>query len=153
MNVLVICHGNICRSPVFSELLQRRNLPNLSIRQGALKSYNNELWRSSKASKKIRDKAKIMFNLSLESHRSRKLSLDDFNWCDYCIYFDSGNLRRIYSINENMDNICKLINAGELIGISRIKDPNFINKDSSELDIILNQINKSVNKFVEEYYK
>ena len=151
MNVLIVCHGNICRSPVFAKLLENKSLPNVAIRQASLKSYNDDSWAPGRASKKIREKANELFNISLEDHRSRKLQLEDLEWCDYCVYFDNGNLKRLISIVD-IDSRYKLINAGELIGLKRIRDPNFLSKDSEELVCILHQIKDSVDRFAEVLY-
>lgn len=148
INVLILCHGNVCRSPVFYELLKNKNISGLSLRQASLKSYNNDNWVPSRASKKIRVKANELFGISLEDHRSHKLTMEDIEWCNYCIYFDNGNFKRLSNIIDITEDDYRFINAGNLIGLKSIKDPNFLKSDSPEIEIILNQIKESVDEFV-----
>lgn len=100
-NILIICKGNICRSPfaasVMNSLIQ--NIPErkevISIRQGG---YYPKEGRGAPA--KALEVAKKM-GYSLDSHRSRLYTSEDLDWADIILCFDEENYDRLYRELKN----------------------------------------------------
>lgn len=143
MKVLVVCHGNINRSPLCAAVLS--NHKKLEVRQAAMKSLVAG-WRPERAAKKMRDAAYDEFGIDLEQHRSQPFTDSLFEWADTIIYMDGGNLRRI----EEFFDVCskktpclrlpKLICLGECLGLKKIADPAFMRRDSAEFRSVVRTI-------------
>lgn len=73
--LLVICHGNICRSPVAEVLLANR-LPALEVRSAGIAADDG-----GKANEAA-GRAAGRLGLSLADHRTRHLREDDLDWAD-----------------------------------------------------------------------
>ena len=114
--VLVVCHGNICRSPLAAGVLQRL-LGLQSVRQGGFVNPGR------RSPLKIREFSKRAGH-NLEEHRSRLITLSDIEWAQVILYMDGGNRKRLNSFEASLDGKCKCL--GEFIGKDRIADPNFI---------------------------
>lgn len=141
IKLLVVCHGNICRSPLVSAVLLQQSIHIFHIRQGGLSDHTGR-----RAAKKIRDYCAKNSIDGLEEHRSRKITQDDVDWADKIIYMDSGNRKRLESYQGAIE---KSICLGEYVGLSKIQDPNFIAK-GPELDRLLNTIVQATNNFSRE---
>ena len=133
--LLIVCHGNINRSPLAAAILSQ--YPHLEIRQGRLKFGH----RDEPASRKMRDAATEL-GLNLEGHRSRDITLEDIAWADGVIYMDSGNLKRLQAMvqetpqSETMQAHC-LAHFGDPPR-TRIPDPAFIARGTQEFhDVVL----------------
>jgi protein-tyrosine-phosphatase len=90
MNVLVLCHANRWRSALvhgyLAELVRQDRLCgyNIQLRSAGFKEAGRP------AGKPIRDVA-LELGFSLESHRSRLISVDDVLWADLIVHMGSGN--------------------------------------------------------------
>jgi protein-tyrosine-phosphatase len=146
--ILVVCHGNINRSPVCGYLLAQM-LPEAEVRQAAMK----HVARPEKATKKARDYAagtalfyataeqrglseawrKISGKLS--NHRSRQCTAEDLTWADYIIYMDGGNLKRIQALAADLPKSGKQVCLASHLTPpkNRIADPAFMRAGSEEV--------------------
>lgn len=135
--VLVVCHGNINRSPLCAAVLARH--PELEVRQAALKSWRRPDWRDEPASKKMRDAA-IELGLNLERHRSTAISQELLRWAQIVIYMDGGNKARLEAmLDEAGDFTTELRCLGEFADppVGRIPDPAFIKRGPEFHDVVL----------------
>lgn len=117
LHILVVCHGNICRSPLIAAVLDSELPTALVLSRGLADIVKG------KAAKKVRDYARVRHNLDLSQHQARKMTQEDIDWADVIFYMDGGNKKRLacYSNCES-----KILNIAEFIGEKRIPDPNFI---------------------------
>lgn len=112
--MLVVCHGNICRSPLAGAILAER-LGHSAVRDRGLGGRTGLL-----AAKRVRDYAAEL-GVDLSQHRSRSVTAEDLAWADLIIYMDGGNLRRLKSMTER-----PCVCLGSYVGVSRIPDPNYL---------------------------
>lgn len=145
MNVLVLCHGNINRSPLCEAVLKEefKDHPQVIVRSAALKPNAP----SHRATRKMREAA-LDRGYDLDTHRAKEVTDADLHWANWIVYMDKGNLRRltslmdVYGINQEreMDLLCLAQWSGDAT-VTRIPDPNFRKGDSPEfqstVDLIL----------------
>ena len=98
INVLFVCHGNICRSTmaesVFTDLVNRRGLSKKFAISSAA-THSDELGNSPHYG--TREKLRRE-NIPLVPHRARLLTRDDGEKYDYIIGMDEENLRHMKRI-------------------------------------------------------
>lgn len=125
--VLVVCHGNICRSPLAAEVITSAGL---DTKNRGLSEVNGK-----PAAKKIREYA-LTKGYDLTSHRSSSVSQKDVDWATIILYMDNGNKKRLEKFPGAMD---KAICLGKYIGKQKIQDPNFMSR-GQELTNLLDEI-------------
>lgn len=128
VNVLVLCHGNICRSPLAGAVLEQL-LPEGSVRDRGLSTTERRL-----AAKKVRDYAERL-QLNLSGHRSRRVTQEDCDWAHIVVYMDGGNRKRLGEFRMR-GKLC----LGAVIGLPRIPDPNYMRTGSAELKETLDDV-------------
>lgn len=137
-NVLVVCHGNICRSPLVGVVLIAQGFPVRSrgfVNPGKL------------AAKKVREYAEGI-GLDLSTHRSTLVSLRDVKWADEILYMDGGNLKRIREKFGDISCTC----LASYVHLTRIPDPNYM-KRGRGLEETLETIVEASKKFCVETKK
>jgi protein-tyrosine phosphatase len=138
MKVLVVCHGNINRSPLAAAVI-RKERPDWEVREAALKSWCNPDWKPERAAKKMRDAA-AQHGYDLEDHRSRAITEEDMDWADQVIYMDGGNFDRLLAIRPTPGPGRGWVNLASLVGRPRIPDPAFMAKGSAQFDEVVSLI-------------
>lgn len=124
--VLVLCHANRYRSPLFAALLQRR-APGIEVRSAGFKEGGRP------AAKRIREAASRLFGLDLAAHRSTLVSRPLVEWATHVLVMDGGNERRFAEAFP--DQACHRANFG-----GRVPDPAFINPASPEFADVMRLI-------------
>lgn len=130
MKVLVVCHGNINRSPLAAAVL-RAEQPGWEVREAALKAWGNPDWKPEPAAAKMRAAAKA-HGYDLTSHRSRAITEEDMDWADVVLFMDSGNFNRMLAIRPTPGPGRGWVNLGTFVDKSRIPDPAFMPKSSQQ---------------------
>jgi protein-tyrosine phosphatase len=97
-NVLFVCLGNICRSPmaegVFRDLLKKENLSNkINVDSAATSS-----WHIGSPPHKGTLAILKKYNISAEGLVGRQLTKEDFETFDYIIGMDESNIKNIFDI-------------------------------------------------------
>jgi len=129
INILVVCHGNVCRSPLAAaELAYHMGWNN--VRSRGTHAKNRQ-----RASLKVREYA-YQVGLNIDRHRSQKLDQIDVDWATIILYMDYRNYKNLQSFQAAQE---KCINAGNLLGQSKIQDPGFISR-GPRLEAILAQV-------------
>lgn len=151
MRVLVVCHGNVNRSPLCAAVL-RRDRPDWEVREAALKSTYLD-WRPERAAKKMRDAA-ADYGLDLSGHRSQPISEASLEWADAVIFMDQGNYRRLQALSPTggPGGGRQWVSLGSFVGRSRIPDPAFLRRGSNEFNdvvsLILSASRECANKLI-----
>lgn len=122
--ILVLCHGNINRSPACAAILQTYGF---KCRSRGFREGNVGM----RATAKIR-RAMQRRGIDLETHRAQKITDDDVVWSNLIIYMDGGNEKRLKNLYpEAMKKSVCLAEYLNPVG-KRIPDPNYFAKDSKE---------------------
>lgn len=88
-SVLVVCHGNICRSPVAAALLARElETDGITVRSGGFAGFNRPAPPHAVA-------AAERHGLNLAEHRSRLLTADVVRGADLIVVMEAGQQRLI----------------------------------------------------------
>ncbi len=78
MNILFVCTGNTCRSPMAEGYLKSLNIPDISVRSGGLAADGSPVSANAKA-------VCLEKNIDISSHISRQLTNQDIEWADQII--------------------------------------------------------------------
>lgn len=137
-NLLVVCHGNICRSPLAGVILSTE-LGNESVRSRGFVNPNR------RAAKKIREYAERV-GYDLSGHRSRIIGEEDVDWADKILYMDAGNLRRF---GEKFGDSLKTVCLASYVHEEKIPDPNYLPR-GDRLECILDTIREACENLLRE---
>ena len=92
MNIIFVCHGNICRSPVagilFSNLVKEKHLEDkitVIDRATSLEEIGNDIYPSMK-------RVLNAHGVKYDRHFATRITREEFNNADYIFYMDSNNL-------------------------------------------------------------
>ena len=115
MNIIFICHGNICRSPVaeiiFSDLVKKNHLEDkicVSSKATSLEEIGNDIYPPMK---------RVLHNHGYDDvhHYASRISKSEFESADYIYYMDKNNLYylersfgpsdKFHLITEYLDNL------------------------------------------------
>lgn len=97
MNILFVCTGNTCRSPMAEGYLESKNLPDLKIES---RGFSGEGLPVSENSQKVMAEKGI----DISFHKSRQLNLSDIGWADKIIYMSETHktLLSLYAPEEKL---------------------------------------------------
>lgn len=98
INILFVCHGNICRSPMalyyFKDLVRKNGMEDCFILDSAATS-TEELGNG--VHRGTRDKL-AQADIPCQGHRAKQMKRQDYENYDYLIGMDSWNIRNMKSI-------------------------------------------------------
>lgn len=140
MNILVLCHGNINRSPLAEAVLREElaSTPQVHVRSAALKPG----CKPHRAARKMRNAA-LDHGYLLDDHRAHEVTELELKWADLIVYMDDGNKRRLDALQDvyglQRDTAC----LASYVGEKRIPDPNFRKGDSPEFHATVELIIRS----------
>jgi len=120
--VLVVCKGNVCRSPL-AEVVLADVLGPCRVRSRALTPSAG-----GPAALKVREYA-ARVGYSLEDHRACPLLDEDLAWADVILYMSEANLRGLELRDAwpaVVSRAVRVRSLGSYIGIDRIADPGFL---------------------------
>ena len=161
MNILFVCTGNTCRSPmaegIFKDLLKKNNIDNIIVSSAGLSVFPGE-HANEKAIKSLKEKG-----IDITAHRARQL-LDEINKADLILtmtlshklsiedYFKSKTDETSPCLFTLKEFAAKL--SGEKLTGTDINDPygrdyNFYKDSRDEIEKELIKILKNLNKLEE----
>jgi protein-tyrosine-phosphatase len=146
-NILVLCHGNINRSPACAAVLRDalvRMEPSFYTVTSA--GFINP---GRRAAKKMRE-AMLAMGYDLSQHRSQLVTPEMLQSADIVVYMDGGNARRIVNMMQASNyRMCgwrplpdKCVNLGKwsVPVAPKVPDPAFMKKDSPEFAAVVEQL-------------
>lgn len=136
--VLVVCYGNIYRSPLFAEIL-RAQAPRLEVRSAG---FHPRTGRESPSSYVTRCAAR---GVDLGAHRSALTAAADVAWADTIVCMDRHNWSALDLMGAD---VAKIVWAGALTeGDVEIPDP--YGRPEPEVELIIGRIEAAARRFVE----
>ena len=137
-NILFVCYGNICRSPmaemIFKDLIIKNNKRykfSCVSRATSVEELGNDIYPQAK--KKL-----IEMGVTCKSHRATRITKNDYDKYDYIIVMEERNKRDLlHIIGEDKDNKIHLLMEYTKT-IKDIDDPWY----SGDFDTALNEINE-----------
>lgn len=141
-NVIFVCHGNICRSPVgeilFNEqikVLGKENEIKAISRATSREEIGNDIYPPMK-------RVLLKNNVSFRRHYATQMTLDEFNNADYIFYMDSNNLYYLERLFGKSD---KYVHIRKYIDNKDIEDPWYTDR----FEYVFDKIKEAVKSIVE----
>lgn len=150
MKILMVCLGNICRSPLAEGILQniinRRKLP-WKVDSAGTSGYHAG---SPPDIRSIEIAQK--YNISIDAQRSRKFHYTDFEQFDKILVMDSENYSNIVQMAESDEERAKvelIMNYAYPAKNMQVPDPYYDRIDG--FDKVFNMLQLAAEKFVEKH--
>jgi protein-tyrosine phosphatase len=122
MKILMVCLGNICRSPLAEGILKSKVSENIFVDSAGTAAYHVD---------ELPDKRSIAvakkYGIDLTNQRARKFTVKDFDAFDLIYAMDESNYQNILSLSRN-------------------------NEDEQKVQLILNEIDTNSNQDVPDPY-
>lgn len=129
MRILVLCHGNICRSALCAAVLR-----SVAGKQHEVRSRG--FGPSGKGTPRKWRVVAAQVGHPLEEHRSTQVTLADVRWADQVLYMDGGQVRRLQALTAGHDAWPRNVQGlGSFVGRSRVPDPAFESEPGTVLEI------------------
>lgn len=142
MRVLVLCHGNINRSPFVAAIIAHHR-PDWEVMSAGLKTTQGR-----RPSRKAREAATER-GLVLSGY-SEPVSGTMIDWADVVLYMDGGNKKRLQGLVDQatMESKCRLL--ASYGSLRRLRDPNYTS-DPVELAKMFKEAELCTMKFLEAH--
>ncbi|MDG2138888.1 MAG: low molecular weight phosphotyrosine protein phosphatase [Flavobacteriales bacterium] len=148
MKVLMVCLGNICRSPLAEGILKSKS-KNIIVDSAGTAGYhigNKPDIRSIEIARK--------YNLDISDQRARQFNTNDFNIYDKIYAMDNDNYSKIISLAENQKEIDKvdlILNESYPNQYKSVPDPYYGGEKGFEN--IFHLLNNACEKIIERHEK
>ena len=148
MKILMVCLGNICRSPLAEGILKSKS-KNIIVDSAGTAGYhigNKPDIRSIEIAKK--------YNLDISNQRARQFNANDFNVYDKIYAMDNNNYSKIISLAKNQKEIDKvnlILNESHPNQYKSVPDPYYGGEKGFEN--IFHLLNNACERIIEKYEK
>ena len=88
-NILVVCTGNICRSPTGEYLLKKELGPDFNVMSAGLGALVDN------PAHEISQKIALQHGIDMSAHRARQINLDILKWADLILVMENGHKREL----------------------------------------------------------
>ena len=88
-NILVVCTGNICRSPTGEYLLKKELGPDFNVMSAGLGALVEN------PAHEISQKIALQHGIDMSAHRARQINLDILKWADLILVMENGHKREL----------------------------------------------------------
>ena len=147
MKILMVCLGNICRSPLAEGILSSKTQHlNVTVDSAGTAGYHIGALPDNR-SIEIADK----YNINLRDKRARKFNRADFNKFDIIYAMDTNNYRYLISLASNKkekEKIRMILNEINPELYESVPDPYYGENDGFQM--IYNMLNKACEKIAEK---
>ena len=149
VNILFVCTGNICRSPLAEGLL-RDQLKEANI-AAFVDSCGFESFHTGDPPDPRAQTVAAIHRLDISSHRARLFSIRDFDRFDLIYVMDSGHYRNVTRISRNeadrskVDYILNVLHPGSNLGVI---DPWYLDDEAFERVYV--QLDKACEQIVQK---
>lgn len=141
--ILLVCYGNICRSP-FAERLLTNLLPQNGFE---LKSCGFIRKSGRKSPTEIRELA-LHYGVDLEGHRSKTIEESLCRWADVIVIMDAHNWMQLKRFKEGL--LEKTVWLGAWLDEKNIEIPDPFGEPRKRMEAILQKISRSCDLFTKE---
>jgi protein-tyrosine-phosphatase/predicted ATP-grasp superfamily ATP-dependent carboligase len=141
--ILIICYGNICRSP-FAERLLTNILPK---NEFEVKSCGFIQENGRKSPAEIQELV-VPYGVTLEGHRSKTIEDPLCRWADVIVIMDAHNWKCLQRFNKRF--LEKTVWLGAWLGEINIEIPDPFGEPRERVEMILQKISRSCTKLIEE---
>lgn len=136
-NIIFVCHGNICRS-VAAEYIAKKVVNDMAIdnefniisRAVSNEEIGNDIYPPMKDSL-------TRHNIPFSSHKSTKITKEDYAWADYIFYMDTNNIYYLNQILLDTSHKLKPINS-----LFDIEDPWYTGRYDYVTEMLIESIKK-----------
>jgi len=146
MKILMVCLGNICRSPLAEGILAHK-IKQLDIEVDSAGTAAYHVGKSpDKRSIEIANK----YNINLENQRARQFSRSDFDKFDIIYAMDTNNLAHLISLSETKkerQKIRLILNEINPNACESVPDPYYSGKDGFQNTY--NMLNEACDKIIQ----
>lgn len=147
INLLFVCLGNICRSPM-AEAILRKKLKDQGLHLLIkVDSAGTGDWHIGKTPHKGTQLILKKHGISAKGIKARQLCVDDIKKFDYIIAMDSSNYHDILELAESCDDhgqIFRLLDLEPSCLLKDVPDPYFTGK----FDEVYDQLNRSCDQLI-----
>jgi protein-tyrosine phosphatase len=133
MKVLMVCLGNICRSPMAQGILEKkireRGL-DIEVDSAGTSDYHIDEEPDERAIRKSRE-----YDIDITAYRGRQISLEDFDEYDVIFAMDESNYTNIIALTEEEEKRNKvkmMLNESEAGANMSVPDPYFGGEEGFE---------------------
>jgi len=147
--ILMVCLGNICRSPLAHGILESMLPPDQfyvdSAGTGNYHIGSPPDHRSVKVAKK--------YGIDISKQQCRQFQASDFDRFDYIFVMDASNLQNVKRLARNSNDVAKirLILNPELNGLCEVPDPYY--GDDTDFEKVFHLLNEACSTISEELRK
>ncbi|OMP65787.1 low molecular weight protein-tyrosine-phosphatase [Domibacillus epiphyticus] len=151
VNVLFVCLGNICRSPMaealFRDLVEKENLSDKITADSAATSS----WHIGSPPHKGTLAILKKYNVSSEGLAGRQIAKEDFEKFDYIVGMDESNISNIYGITgqPNHPKILRLLDLTD--HKKNVPDPYYTGDFQETYDLVMDGCQSLLNKICLEH--
>jgi protein-tyrosine phosphatase len=135
--VLVLCYGNICRSPY----VEARLSPLVESRRLQVRSRGFHPEEARRTPERIQSAARTR-GVDLSSHRSARVSLDDLRWADAILVMDGENHASLRALSE--ESLAKELWLGAFDRDERVEIADPYDAEAAEVDAVFARIDACV---------
>ena len=150
MKILMVCLGNICRSPLAEGILSHKTKHlNISVDSAGTAAYHV----GEPPDKRSIEIAK-KYNIDLSNQRARQFSRKDFEEFDIIYAMDTSNYAHLISLSENkkeQDKIRLILNEINPLACESVPDPYYGTGDGFQ--IVYDMLDKACNKILSSIEK
>ena len=131
MKILMVCLGNICRSPLAEGIFKSKlRANNMFVDSAGTAAYHVGKLPDSRSIEVARK-----YGIDITKQRARKFVVEDFDTFDFIFAMDTSNLEHLISLARNSDDEQKvhlILNALDFDSNHEVPDPYYGSKDGFE---------------------
>ena len=150
MNVLFVCLGNICRSPLGEGIL--KNICDHTGLDWNIDSAGTGGWHAGESPDHRSIKVAAKHGIDIHQQRARQFKQDDFDKFDHIISMDKSNFKDLTSLTSDPNHLAKISLMMDFDTASTFRDvpdPYYDNRFDLVFELVTNACNGFVQKFAE----